>query len=258
MHKVYFIVGICLLLPQSVIIFLLVVKNSRQKSLEVQSRELNRHLIKIQEDERKNIARELHDDFGQRLAFLKVDLEMALQEAPPLNQGTATTRLRRILAGIEELAVDVQQLSHSLHSSRLQYLGLRSALKNLCAQVERQHHIAIDLQLGGPDENVSSDVELCFYRIAQEALHNITKHSGADRAAIKLSNDGSILRMEVSDNGKGFDHAGSSQGLGLASMRERVSMVGGDLQIRSTSGRGTVLSIQAPIARPAKHNTLNN
>lgn len=241
------IVGVCLLLAQLILIIILIAKNSKLKRLELQSRELNRHLIQAQEEERKSIARELHDDFGQRLAFLKIDLEMAIQEDPSLNTA-APTRLRSILAGIEELSTDVQHLSHSLHSSKLQYLGLRSALKNLCAQLEKQHCITIHPQTGDPGEDVSKEVELCFYRVAQEALHNIAKHSSADRAEIKLSSDGSFLRMEISDNGKGFDPTKPSQGLGLASMRERLSIVGGNLQIRSIPGHGTVLLVQAPLA----------
>lgn len=244
------IVGVCLLLAQLILIIILIAKNSKLKRLELQSRELNRHLIQAQEEERKSIARELHDDFGQRLAFLKIDLEMAIQEDPSLNKA-APTRLRSILAGIEELSTDVQHLSHSLHSSKLQYLGLRSALKNLCAQLEKQHCITINPQTGDPGEDVSKEVELCFYRVAQEALHNIAKHSSADRAEIKLSSDGSFLRMEISDNGKGFDPTKPSQGLGLASMRERLSIVGGNLQIRSIPGHGTVLLVQAPLAGPA-------
>lgn len=253
MYNVYIIAGACLLLAQSILIIFLLANNSKRKRSEWQSRELNRHLIQTREEERKRIARELHDDFGQRIAFLRMDLEMGIQEDASLNFGGFPTRWRSVLAGLEELGLDIQQLSHRLHSSKLQYLGLIPALKNLSAQVEKRHGVKIDVQANDPVADVSRENELCVYRVAQEALHNIVKHSGADQAVIALSSNGSILRMEVSDNGRGFDQAEPLQGLGLASMRERLSIAGGDLQIRSSSGHGTVLSIHVPLAGPGKH-----
>lgn len=258
MHNVTIIGGILLLLAQSILVIFLIANNTRRKRSEWKSRELNRHLIKTREEERKRIARELHDDFGQRIAFLKMDLEMGIREDTSLSQGAVPTRWRSILAGLEELGLDIQQLSHRLHSSKLQYLGLGPALKNLCAQVEKRHHVKIDLHADDPIEGVSREVELCIYRVAQEALHNVVKHSDADRAAITLSSDGSVVRMEISDNGKGFNQEEPLQGLGLASMRERLSIVGGDLQIRSSAGHGTVLFIQAPLAGPSKHAQSSN
>jgi signal transduction histidine kinase len=217
---------------------------------ESRSRELSRHLIQLQEEERKHVARELHDDFGQRLALVKLDLEEVLHEQLAMTGGSMQVRLHGIVCGIDQLSSDMQHLSHTLHSGRLQYLGLKPALKEICGQIERQYHIAIDLQTDGVSKAVPKEVEMCLYRVAQEALHNIAKHSGAGRVAIRLMENNGALRMAISDDGKGFSQAEKSHqiGLGLASMRERVSIVGGKFQIESTPGRGTLLSAQVPLA----------
>jgi|SRR5215813_2244847 len=246
MFNIPLIIGICLFLAQSAAIIWLIVLHARRKASESRLRELNRHLISAQEEERKRIARELHDDFGQRLALARIAFEMAMREDPALGQGIVRTRLESILTGIEELGDDIQHLSHTLHSARLQYIGLAAALRELCGQVEKQYHFAIDLQAHDPVKTVSREVELCIYRVAQEALHNMAKHSGADRAVVRLGNAGAMLRLEISDNGKGFNPDEPSQGLGLASMRERLSIIGGNLEVKSAPGRGTLLSAQVP------------
>ena len=233
----------------ALIIFLAVQMFMGMKS-ESRSRELSRHLIQVQEEERKRVARELHDDFGQRLALVKIDLEDVLQEALPMVAGSTQIRLHSIVCGIDELSSDIQQLSHTLHSGRLQYLGLKPALKEICGQIERQYHISIELQTDGLSKAISKEVELCLYRVAQEALHNISKHSAASRALIRLVEVNGALRMTITDDGKGFSRVETSQqpGIGLASMRERLSIVGGTFQIESTPGRGTLLSAQVPFA----------
>ena len=191
----------------ALIIFLAIQMFMRMKS-ELRSRELSRHLIQLQEEERKRVARELHDDFGQRLALVKLDLEEVLHEQLAMIGGSTQVRLNGIVCGIDKLSSDMQHLSHTLHSGRLQYLGLKPALKEICGQVERQYHIAIDLQTDGFITDVSKEVELCLYRVTQEALHNIAKHSGARRATVKLEEDGGALWMTISDNGKGLHPGG--------------------------------------------------
>jgi signal transduction histidine kinase len=232
----------------ALIIFLAIQMFMRMKS-ELRSRELSRHLIQLQEEERKRVARELHDDFGQRLALVKLDLEEVLHEQLAMIGGSTQVRLNGIVCGIDKLSSDMQHLSHTLHSGRLQYLGLKPALKEICGQVERQYHIAIDLQTDGFITDVSKEVELCLYRVTQEALHNIAKHSGARRATVRLEEDSGVLWMTISDDGRGFIQGEIAQklGLGLASMRERLSIVGGDLHIESAPGCGTFLSSQVPL-----------
>src|ERR1700757_1764356 len=198
----------------ALIIFLAIQMFLRTKS-ELRSRELSRHLIQTQEEERKRFARELHDDFGQRLALVKLDLEDVLQEELSMVGGSTQVRLHGIVCGIDTLSSDMQHLSHTLHSGRLQYLGLKPALKELCRQVERQYHIAIELQMESLGNTVPKELELCLYRVAQEALHNIAKHSEAGQAVVKVVEDGTALRMAISDDGKGFSQAETSRQLGL-------------------------------------------
>jgi signal transduction histidine kinase len=249
----WYVVGCFVLFGlQSLLIVTLIVQSRKLKRSEVLLKDLSRHLINAQEEERRRIARELHDDFGQRLALLQIDLESQSQEeGGPFDTMNGPGRWQTLLSNVSELAHDIQDLSHTLHSSKLQYVGLKGALNDLCRQISRQHHIAVDLraELRG---HIPGEVGLCFYRVAQEALHNAAKHSGASRVVVDVSNDAALLRMLISDNGKGFDQAEASRGLGLASMRERLRMVGGRLRVRSKPGKGTELAAQAPVAQTAQ------
>lgn len=244
MHRIHITPEMYVLLAQLALILFLVIRTVRERKSETRLRCLNHHLIENQEEERKHIARELHDDLGQRLALIKLDLEMAMQEDLSLKGEGTQSRWDGILLGLDELGSDIQRLSHTLHSGRLRYLGLKAALKELCGKFQKQHRIAIDLRMEGFTNPASKDVELCIYRVVQEALQNMAKHSCADYAVLKLADDGEMLQMEISDNGKGFTHAEASRrmGLGLASMRERLSILGGNLQVKSAPGRGTILS----------------
>jgi signal transduction histidine kinase len=245
----YITSAIYLLLAQlALVIFLGAAVHKSRKSVS-RLRCLNRCLIETQEEEHKRIARELHDDFGQRLALVKLELEIAMQEDCSLKEGASHNRWNGILAALDEIGNDMQLLSHTLHSGKLQYLGLKPALKELCAKFQSQHPIVIELEMDGLTKAASKDVELCIYRVVQEALHNIAKHSGADWARLKFVDDGSTLQMEISDNGQGFTQAKALQGpgLGLASMRERLSIVDGNLQINSAAGHGTTLSARVPL-----------
>jgi len=231
----------------------LLLERSRHLRSEPHPYKLARYLFNIQEEERKRIARELHDDVGQRIALMKIELEIAIQKDPFVQNGAAGPHLVAIVAQLEELSVDVQHLSHTLHSSKLRYLGLKAALKDLCVQTEKQWGLAIELQAADLATPVAKEIEFCIYRVAQEALHNIIKHSRADHIRVTLLDAGTMLRMEIRDNGKGFRQARNSAGLGLASMRERLSMVGGYLQVMSHPGHGTLLVAHAPFAIPVKN-----
>lgn len=210
--------------------------------------ELTRYLISAQEEGYKRLARELHDDIGQRLALLTVEIEITLRENPSVTDGPAGLQFGAILAGIEQLSTDVQHLSHSLHSSNLRFLGLKSALNELCQQVQRQHRMAIDLEIIDITRPIAEDVELCIYRIAQEALRNITKHSAADYVILTMIETGALLLMKVYDNGKGFDPSEVYRGVGLLSIRERLAIVGGTLEVKSEPGKGTLLVAKIPLA----------
>jgi signal transduction histidine kinase len=246
LYKWYILACIFLVVLQSLLIVTLVVQSRKLRRSEAMLKDLSRHLITVQEEERRRIARELHDDFGQRLALLKIELEILNQEEGRSLRAGAKERLRGLLSNVDELATDIQGLSHTLHSSKLQYVGLQGALKELCRQVSKQHHIAVDLKVSALTGPVPDEIALCFYRVAQEALHNAAKHSGARRVVVAVSSNHSLFHMIITDDGKGFNQAETSLGLGLASMRERLQMVGGQLLVQSKPGSGTELEAQAP------------
>jgi signal transduction histidine kinase len=249
-YKWYVIGSLVLFALQSLLIVTLVMQRRKVKHSAMRLKELSQHLINAQEEERRRIARELHDDFGQRLALLKIDLEnRSLQEELPKTNGRGSWD--KLLSDVNELANDIQDLSHTLHSTKLQYVGLKSALKDLCRQISTQHHIDADLSVGDLASQIPIEIALCFYRVAQEGLHNAAKHSGASRIVVAVSGRNALLRMLITDNGKGFRQTEHSQGMGLASMRERLRMIGGELRVRSIPGRGTQLSAQAPVKEPA-------
>jgi signal transduction histidine kinase len=246
LYKWYILACIFLVVLQSLLILTLVVQSRKLRRSEAMLKDLSRHLITVQEEERRRIARELHDDFGQRLALLKIELEILNQEEGRSLRAGAKERLRGLLSNVDELATDIQGLSHTLHSSKLQYVGLQGALKELCRQVSKQHHIAVDLKVSALTGPVPDEIALCFYRVAQEALHNAAKHSGARHVVVAVSSNHSLFHMVITDDGKGFNQAETSLGLGLASMRERLQMVGGQLLVQSKPGSGTELEAQAP------------
>ena len=199
-------------------------------------------LISLAEEERRHLARELHDDIGQRLSLLAVELDTLKNDFH--SEDELRERLAVALTGLQELAADVHNLSHRLHSAKLQHLGLSTALKEVCRQMAGQHQIEIDLHA----DNASSlpeDVSLCFYRVAQEALNNAVKHSHSRRVEVHLDNRHEQLFLQIKDFGIGFDPAVPVEGLGLATMRERLRMLGGTLSIRSIAGRGTELIAKA-------------
>jgi signal transduction histidine kinase len=249
-YKWYLIGLIALFALQSLLILTLIMQRRKLRLSEDRLKDLSRHLINAQEEERRRIARELHDDFGQRLALLRIDLEnRSLQEVPRSN---GLGGWEKLLSEVNELASDIQDLSHALHSTKLQYVGLKGALRDLCRQMSNQHHIEAELTITELARPVPAEIALCFYRVAQEALHNAAKHSGASRVVVAVSTSGSLLRMLITDNGKGFSQTQASHGLGLASMRERLRMVGGELRVRSKPGQGTQLTAQAPVAQASE------
>ena len=204
---------------------------------------LTARLINVTEEERKHLARELHDDIGQRLSLLAVNLDILKND--PETEASIQGKLEDALRELRDLAEDIHNLSHRLHSSKLQHLGLPAALREVCRQIGGQHNVDIDLQTSAPCPLLSDDVSLCFYRVAQEALNNVVKHSHSKRVEVRLDSARDRVRLLVKDFGVGFDPAMKGEGLGLATMRERLRMVGGTLSITSVAGRGTELTAEA-------------
>jgi PAS domain S-box-containing protein len=206
-------------------------------------------LIQAQEQERQRIARELHDDIGQRLSLMAIELEHVNRELP-LIMSPQYGNFATLLEKMDELTTDIHQLSHQLHSSKLQYLGLKAALNELCQQVPEQHEIQVVQQVEDMPL-LSSEVQLCLYRIAQEALNNVVRHSRASEASVQLAAHHGLARLEIRDTGIGFDPGATREGLGLASMRERVRIVGGNFSVNSSHGKGTKIVAEAPYVADA-------
>jgi PAS domain S-box-containing protein len=200
---------------------------------------LTGRLIEAQEDERRRISRELHDDIGQQAAAIAADL-CVLRETMARGSSEPAIALAGVVSQLAtELATSIHKLSHDLHSSRLQYLGLASALKDLCDKLAAQHHLTIELSVGCQVDRLPEPVELCLFRITQEALSNVVKHSGATTVLVKIAMCGKTISLCVADDGIGFDVAAARGGIGLTSMRERLRLVGGELFIKSSSDTGT-------------------
>jgi PAS domain S-box-containing protein len=208
-------------------------------------------LIEAQEEERGRIARELHDDICQRLALLSMELEQANRGS---NGSGASPKIEEIRRHCAQIAGDVQALSHKLHSSKLEYLGLAAAIRSFCREFSQQYNVIVHFD----DENIPSfvprDVSLSLFRVTQEALQNAVKHSGVSEFSVVLRGSATEIQLEISDRGSGFDieKAKLDRGLGLVSMQERVHLVRGTFTIDSTVNRGTRILVRVPLATEMK------
>jgi signal transduction histidine kinase len=208
-------------------------------------------LIAAQEQERRRVALHLHESLCQDLALLNIELEQ-LQRNPKLGEDLAPP-VQRLSHRTCELVRSACHLSYQLHPSALEALGLATAIESLCADVSRQSGIAVHFDHRDVPDHVAADLALCFFRVAQEALCNVVKHSGAEAASVTLKGRGTDLVLEVHDSGVGFELARAVQGLGVMSMRERVRFLKGRFVIQSAPGRGTTLVIAVPVASPNAH-----
>jgi PAS domain S-box-containing protein len=205
-------------------------------------------LIEAQEEERSRIARELHDDICQRLALLSMELEQANRGANDA-RGWPNAKIEEIRRHCAEIAGDVQALSHKLHSSKLEYLGVVAAISSFCREFSQQYEVSV----GFSSENVPGflprDVSLSLFRVTQEALHNAMKHSGVSKFSVNLRGTANEIQLEVRDRGTGFDveRAKQDRGLGLVSMQERVHLVHGIFSIESQMGGGTRILVRVPL-----------
>jgi PAS domain S-box-containing protein len=209
---------------------------------------IGRRLIEAQEAERTWIGRELHDDINQRLALVENELAQWSQNA---STNEATELVRHIRAHIAEIAEDVQGLSHRLHSSKLDYLGLASAAESFCKELSENTRVEIVFEHAGIPHNLSKEVSLCLFRVLQEGLQNAVKHSGVRSFAVGLRGTGESIELTVADLGNGFEEkeAFTRHGLGLISMRERLQMVHGELSVKSQPGVGTTIRARVPLKR---------
>jgi signal transduction histidine kinase len=233
-------------LGQSALIGWLLYEHRRRRRSEVAAHKLSGRLISAQEEERARLARELHDDVTQRLGVLAIEAGREERNLPSSAGGAAMRSMRE---GLVRLSSDIHALSYRLHPSILEDLGLRAALKSECEHVVDMTSLRVDLDVDEIPEQVPPDVALCLFRITQESLRNIARHASASRVSINLRWLNNGWQLTVKDNGQGFDAEGprAKASLGLASMRQRVAILGGKLKIGSKPLGGTTISAWVPI-----------
>jgi signal transduction histidine kinase len=204
--------------------------------------ELARRLMGAQEAERSRIARELHDGIGQEIALLAIQMQRASASIWP-KSGPKKAGIQEFSSRLAAIGDHVSRLSHQLHSSELEFLGLTVAITKLCREFSEEYPITVTCTCSRIPAELDNDIALAFLRIAQEALHNIAKHSSAETVQVEAIGSDEDLSLCVCDDGVGFDQGASkaSAGLGLVSMRERMHMIGGEFAIESTPGAGTRL-----------------
>jgi PAS domain S-box-containing protein len=210
---------------------------------------VSRRLIEAQEQERARIARELHDDINQRLGMLAIEIQQLQQNFPDV-PAEVRSRMRDLWKQTSDIATDVQSLSHELHSSKLEYLGIAAAMRGFCKEFGEQQSVEVDFQTHDLPLPLEADISLCLFRVLQEALHNSAKHSGVGRFEVRLWGTSDEVHLTVRDFGIGFDSevAKESQGLGLVSMEERLKLVNGTLLIESQPKRGTTIHARVPLS----------
>jgi PAS domain S-box-containing protein len=209
---------------------------------------LSGNLIRAQEEERRRIAREIHDDYQQRLAVLGIELGSLAQDIGT-DDRIALARLRDLAELVNTLGMDLHSLSHRLHSSTLDSMGLVAALRGLCSEFRKYHDLKVSLVTENVPEEIPSETALCIFRITQEALQNVRKHSHARSAEVHVEGVEGTVRLSVSDQGRGFDagHPSRDGGIGIRSMAERVRLVNGRLEVHSRPGAGTIIEAWVPV-----------
>jgi signal transduction histidine kinase len=224
---------------------------TQRKRAEQALSSMSGRLIEAQESERARIARDLHDDIGQRLALLAVAVEHVKILLPQSPGSEASECLEELQQQTAHIVADVQALSHQLHPPRLLHLGVVSAMRGFCDELARQKGAEIDFRCENVPRDVPPDLSLCLFRILQEAMHNAVRHSGTRHFDVHLRGNGNTVDLTIRDRGVGFDveAANRGMGLGLTSMKERLKLVGGELVIESQARQGTTVVARAPLRR---------
>jgi len=221
-------------------------QNRRRRRAERASTRLGRRLISAQEDERRYLARELHDDLSQRLARVAIDASFVASS--PDSEATREV-LQNLHPELVQISKDVHDMSYRLHPALIDDLGLVTALQTECERLRRYTDVAILERFDKIPKQIPANVALCIYRIVQEAINNTVKYANADTIEIMLECEKDTLVLNVRDNGIGFNinHVTEQSGLGLSSMRERAQLAGGSWEIRSQPGKGTTVSATVPL-----------
>ena len=219
---------------------------TERKQTEAIVSNFSQRLIQAQEQERATIGRELHDDINQRIALAVLHLDALTSQITVSSE--AEGEIKGVARQLRELAEDIQALSHRLHSSKLEQLGLRGAAASFFREVSAKHKVHIEFQSQNIPESLPYEISLCLFRVMQEALQNSTKHSGSTHFQVSLTVGSDEVLLSVKDSGKGFDlqEALNAKGIGLASMNERLKSVNGQLLIQTEPGHGTAIFARVP------------
>ena len=245
-HGRWILLALIVFTLQVLLITSLLVQHRRRQRAERSRSQLGKRLISAQEDERRLLARELHDDLSQRLARLAIDTSYVAS-----NQGSDEAKevLRNLQPELVQISHDVHEMSYRLHPSLIEDLGLVAALQTECERVRRYTDAVIVEKIDETREKVPAEIALCLYRVAQEAINNAIKYAEADTIEVSFERERQKMILTVRDNGKGFDLTPDvlQSGLGLSSMRERAEIAGGTLEIRSQNGKGTTVCAIVPM-----------
>ena len=206
-------------------------------------------LIEAQEQERRRIARDLHDDINQRLALLNIEMQR-LADCPPDSQTELRQRVQELCQQASEISSDVSALTRELHSPKLELLGIVPAMRGFCDELAHHQKVSVDFRHSDVPGRLPPDVSLCLFRVLQEALRNAVRHSGVQQFEVQLLGRPQEIELKIRDEGAGFDpdEASRGHGLGLVSMRERVSLLHGTISISSKANSGTEIALRIPLA----------
>jgi signal transduction histidine kinase/ligand-binding sensor domain-containing protein len=220
---------------------------ARQEEEAARDREMRRRFLQGQEDERGRIARDLHDDLGQRLASASINVSLS-RRSVGVDREETEQRLADLEDQLQEISADVRRVSHELHPSQFAHLGPRAAFEDLFEEFERSSSTPVELSIPGSlPESLDTDLAICLYRVAQQALTNIAQHAEATRVTAELTVSDDVVRLVISDDGCGFDVDSVESGLGLASMHERVRLENGTIRFHGRSGGGTAVEVEVPL-----------
>ncbi len=247
-HKWTLLTGSLIIVGLGLLTVFLLFKQKQLNRARKAQEQLSGMLLNAQEQERTRLAAEIHDDFSQRLAVLSLGLETTA-EGIPESMSQTHRHMLELMESASELGSDLHTLSHQLHSSTLERLGLVAGVGSFCKEFTAQRGPQVAFSHLDVPRSVSPEVALCLFRIVQEGLRNVQKHSGAAEAQVRLEIADGMLHLSISDDGAGFDAEGETdrRGIGIWSMRERVRTVGGRFEIHSEKQKGTRIDVWAPI-----------
>ena len=225
---------------------------STLKRARIVQEQFSQQLIQSQEQERRRIAAELHDSLGQNLLIISNEIQQYLQK-----QKTRKENLRRVSSLIQESIDETREIAQNLHPHQLERLGLTRAIYSMIQKIAHPTAIAFESTIDDIDHILPQPLEIHFYRIVQEALNNIIKHSDATEGIIKIKKKPDQMQVTIKDNGKGFPISqdkltySSSWGFGISDMRERARLMKADFQISTNKGKGTTVHLSIPISDSA-------